>query len=239
MIGNARDNGTCSAAPEQPISCGVYCHCGLCDGDPDAPCSTDDDCDAGESCAQGDGANQQLQGNKCTDLACGLGGFEQCCSSDTPNCSNPTAKLGECTLQPFRSCTGNADCSSEGAGTCALLNRPCFENRIERTGAPSPLGSYCIDDPTAGECASNADCATGPCAADRSTPTLVALLCVPATLSASINHELGLAGPAAMTLETAIRVYRCGDNDVGGIEECDDGNRVNGDGCDEICRVER
>jgi cysteine-rich repeat protein len=41
-----------------------------------------------------------------------------------------------------------------------------------------------------------------------------------------------------MTLKTAMRVYRCGDRTRDGTEECDDGNTVNGDGCDEICRVE-
>ena len=32
---------------------------------------------------------------------------------------------------------------------------------------------------------------------------------------------------------------RCGDGDVNGPEQCDDGNRRNGDGCDVSCRFER
>jgi cysteine-rich repeat protein len=74
---------------------------------------------------------------------------------------------------------------------------------------------------------------------DTATPTAVALFCVPATASASVNIDAGLAGPATLTLKTAVRFYRCGDRTRDGTEECDDGNAVNGDGCDEICRVER
>ena len=120
-----------------------------------------------------------------------------------------------------------------------MINRPCFENRIERTGASSPLGSYCIGDPAVESCTTNGDCAVGSCVADTADPTPIALFCLPATSSASIDATVGLAGPAAVSFETAVRVYRCGDNTREGAEECDDGNRVNSDGCDEICRVER
>ena len=231
-------NGTCAAAPEQPISCGVYCHCGFCDGDPDQPCNADEDCDPGETCAQAEEANQQLQGNKCTDLTCGLGGFEQCCSSDTPGCALPTAKVGECTGAPYVSCSNNADCSAQSAGTCTLFNRPCFENRIERTGTPSPLGSYCIDDPAVAACTTNADCGVGNCVEDASEPTTVALFCIPATASASINAAGGIPGPGAIAFKSAILSYRCGNGVPEGIEECDDGNNANGDGCDEVCTTE-
>jgi hypothetical protein len=234
--GDCTGNGPCAAAPEQPISCGVYCHCGFCDGDPDAPCNADSDCDVGETCAQGSGASQQLQGNKCTDLTCGLGGAEQCCSNDDPSCANPTAKVGECTLQPFRSCNSNADCLSQNAGACTLFDRPCFENRIERTGSPAPLGSYCIDDPTVAQCCSNDDCTAGDCIEDASEPTTVALFCIPATASASINAAGGIPGPGAISFNAVVLSYRCGNNIQEGIEQCDDGNNVNGDGCDEICR---
>ena len=231
-------NGTCAAAPEHPISCGVYCHCGFCDGDPDQPCNENGDCDSGETCAQADGASQQLQGNKCTDLTCGLGGFEQCCTSDTPGCANPTAKIGECTLAPYVSCTNNSDCSAQSAGTCALANRPCFENRIERAGTPSPLGSYCIDDPAVAECTSNTDCGVGACREDSFEPTSLALFCIPATASASINAAGGIPGPGAITFKSVVVGYRCGNDIVEGVEECDDGNNNNGDGCDEACRSE-
>lgn len=232
-------NGTCGAAPEHPISCGVYCHCGFCDGDPEAPCFSDAECEAGQTCEQGSGATQQLQGNKCTDLSCGLGGAEQCCSSGDANCANPTPLVGECVDQPFRGCSNNSDCTNAGAtGPCNLFNRPCFENRIERTGVASPLGSYCVDDPDVGACTTNADCNVGNCVTDTSEPTTVALFCVPPTASASINAAGGIPGPGAISFKSAILSYRCGDGSQDGIEECDDGNNTNGDGCDEICRLE-
>jgi cysteine-rich repeat protein len=75
--------------------------------------------------------------------------------------------------------------------------------------------------------------------ADAAAPTVVATFCASPTQSASINRAFGLAGPAAMTLKTTVRAHRCGDGRMGGSEECDDRNTHNGDGCDEICRVER
>jgi cysteine-rich repeat protein len=41
-----------------------------------------------------------------------------------------------------------------------------------------------------------------------------------------------------MTLKTFTHYCRCGDGVVGCVEECDDGNQGNGDGCDQICRLE-
>jgi cysteine-rich repeat protein len=231
--------GSCAAAPAQPVSCGVYCHCGFCDGDPDAPCFSDAECEAGQTCEQGAGATQQLQGNKCTDLTCGLGGFEQCCSDDDPNCANPTALVGECVDQPFRGCGNNQDCTNAGAsGPCHLFNRPCFENQISRTGESSPLGSYCTEDPAETTCTTNADCAVGSCVPDSSEPTTVALFCVPPTASVSINAAGGIPGPGALTFKSVIISYRCGNGVTEGVEECDDGNNANGDGCNEICETE-
>jgi cysteine-rich repeat protein len=231
--------GSCAAAPAQPVSCGVYCHCGFCDGNPDAPCFSDAECAEGETCEQGIDDVQQLQGNKCTDLTCGLGGFEQCCSDDDPSCANPTALVGECVDQPFRGCANNTDCTNAGAsGPCNLFNRPCFENQIARTGTPSPLGSYCTGDPNETTCTTNADCATGQCVPDSSEPTTVALFCVPPTSSSSINAAGGIPGPGAITFKSAIISYRCGNGVTEGVEECDDNNNTNGDGCNEICETE-
>ena len=37
------DGSVCLAAPDQPVSCGFYCHCGFCDDDPNFPCFGDED----------------------------------------------------------------------------------------------------------------------------------------------------------------------------------------------------
>lgn len=40
------------------------------------------------------------------------------------------------------------------------------------------------------------------------------------------------------SFELRITPRNCGDSNLGPVEECDDGNNVNGDGCDSMCRVE-
>ena len=53
-----------------------------------------------------------------------------------------------------------------------------------------------------------------------------------------INAAGGIPGPGAITFKSAIISYRCGNGVTEGIEECDDGNNANGDGCNEICEAE-
>lgn len=228
----------CVAAPEQPVSCGVYCHCGFCNGVPESPCSGDADCTAGEICEQGNAPTQQIQNNDCSDLICGLNEAERCCSEAAADCIVPTEQVGSCSHASFRSCDDNEDCASQNAGACVFVDRACFENRISRTGTESPLDAYCVDEPATGACDSNADCGAGSCVDDSATPTLVALICVPPTQSASVNDAFGVPGPAAVALELTMLWYRCGDGLRDEMEECDDGNLANGDGCDERCRNE-
>ncbi len=42
----------------------------------------------------------------------------------------------------------------------------------------------------------------------------------------------------AFTMDVAIKAEDCGDGVVGGTEECDDGNKTAGDGCDASCKLE-
>jgi hypothetical protein len=232
--------GSCGAAPDQPISCGPFCHCGFCDGDPDQPCFSNAECDAPDECVQTPGTTEQLQGNNCTDLTCGVVNDERCCSSDDGAlCTLPTPKIGSCSEASFRGCGSNSDCAANNAGECLFEDRPCFEDVISRTGSPSPLGSYCVEDEADfTECTTNADCTTGACVADSSRPQTVALFCIPPTASASINAAGGIPGPGAITFNSAVIVCRCGDGEIGCGEECDDGNDVAGDGCDDGCRLE-
>ena len=54
----------------------------------------------------------------------------------------------------------------------------------------------------------------------------------------SINAAGGIPGPGAIQFNSGIVVCRCGDGEIGCVEECDDGNLDAGDGCDDACRVE-
>src|SRR5205085_5889637 len=124
-------------------------------------------------------------------------------------------------------------------GECQISKRPCFETRITRTGVPSPLGRYCAFETK--QCTSNADCTsidTDFCAPDAARPESVALFCVPATASTSINRVGGITGPGAVRFRGFVQVCRCGDTAIGCDETCDDGNTVNGDGCDDYCQTE-
>ena len=238
-----RSGGSCATAPEQPITCGVYCHCGFCEGDQDRPCFNDSECDGDvcESGVQSDSSFEQLQGNNCSDGICGKTNPERCCAEGDPNCSIPTALFGECSDASYISCQDDTVCINSNAGTCVLEPRPCFENVIERTGTPSPLGSYCTDDPDVEPCTSNADCGVGTCEPLSSEPTSVALFCVPRTLSASINAAAGIPGPGAARFKAVVTATcRCGDGnlEINCGEECDDGNNLDGDGCNMACRSE-
>lgn len=230
-------NGTCGVAPEQPITCGVWCHCGFCDDDPDSPCFDDSDCTGGATCQVGSAsvsANApQQQANDCGSQAafiCGLEDKELCHDSFQGTCSG----------QSFRACSNDSTCAANNAGVCVTEFKPCFESEISRTGVASPLGSYCQSDPdNESQCTTNADCADGdPCVSDSSRPSTAALFCVPATSSSTINSAGGITGPGAINLKSFIKVCRCGDGEVGCDETCDDSNSVGGDGCDENCQIE-
>jgi cysteine-rich repeat protein len=242
--------GTCATSPDQPISCGLYCHCGFCNNDPQKPCFNGEDCAPNEICQAGNSTTgQQDQPNACSDLVCGRANAEECCNTQQdgstvcPEASS-TGLSGKCSLKPFLACSTDPQsdlfgaCSQQGGGDCVASARPCFGGEISRTGLPSPIGTYCVDDPSKGACTSNADCATGACVADTSEPQTVALFCVPKTTSAAINAAAGIPGPGAITFNSVIFACRCGDGKVGCSEQCDDGNNTNGDGCDQACRTE-
>ena len=230
--------GTCGEAPDQPITCGYWCNCGFCNDNPDLPCFGSEDCPSGQTCKIGTGGVQapnyaQQKPNDCGGVdksICGLINDEECA----------TAKTGECSLQPYRNCTqGSTTCEDNDAGTCIVTARPCFEPRITRTGTPSPLGTYCAFEQKT--CTTNSDCENEDgdfCAPDSSRPETVALFCVPATASTSINNVGGITGPGAVRLNGFVQVCYCGDNKVGCDEECDEGDTTNGDGCNDRCQNE-
>jgi hypothetical protein len=242
-LGNALclDNFTaCTSNNDCPGSqCGVYCHCGFCDGDSTLPCFDDGDCDGG-TCGSDLNVSSlnQYNSNACQSLVCGEVSSEQCCVTGEPGCAQPTGLIGECIDVPT-ACGSDLECQNAGSGdTCILTPTPCFESTITRTGVAAPLGKYCTDDPNVGACTNNGDCAVGTCVPDSSEPVTAALFCVPATASSAINGAAGTPGPGAIAFKAALISCRCQDNIIGCDEECDDGNNINGDGCDQACRNE-
>jgi hypothetical protein len=247
-------------------TCGFFCHCGFCataaapQGDPDQPCFNDGQCsEVGSTCIQGTGsvpANAaQAQPNGC------LIGF---CGNDQPEeCHDKTQ--GTCSDKTYLSCSDHSECIAQSAGTCVEVQKPCFEGTITRSGAASPLGSYCVDGDVSNDapCTSDADCAgAATCRADTSKPTFAALTCTPATASGAINAASGLTGPSALTMHAELRLCSCGDTVPECAEQCDDGGTClggsadggacstitgcpggtcrpqGGDGCDENCQTE-
>jgi hypothetical protein len=241
------DGGTCAVAPDQPVTCGIFCHCGYCDNDPDQPCFSDADCSDGGTCAAGElPVLTQGQPNACDTLLCGEKAQDECCPSSDATCINGgTPLIGECSLASFRLCNSNADCSGTNSGTCVFGPRPCFDLRIRRTGTPDPLDRLCCntagDGPpicTATECDTNADCSGGNECIDAASPVSAGLFCIPPTANDGINSAGGIPGPGAISLRSLIEVCRCGDGKIGCDEQCDDGDLANGDGCNESCQEE-
>ena len=241
------EGATCAEAPDQPVACGIYCHCGFCGGiDIDSPCFSDADCDEGIQCLPGTGQagapEPQTRDNNCSNLICGELVPEECCpgggciNENTPG-FGPSPEVGKCSDLTYILCNSNADCVPNG-GTCEFEPASCFGAKIERTGTPDPLTSFCAPGFTTA-CTTNADCGGEVCE-EIAEPVSVALFCLPPTTSQGINSAAGIPGPGVVTFRSRVIVARCGDGRVQekAGEECDDGNLVNGDGCNESCLIE-
>jgi hypothetical protein len=196
--------GSCAEAPDQPITCGFWCHCGFCNGNASLPCFETIDCPQGETCQVGPGTGSaqnapQQKPNDCSNdqFLCGEVEPERCA----------TTELGQCSEQPYRSCqSGSTTCEDNNAGLCIVESRPCFESRITRSGEASPIGGRC---PGGSVCATNSDCdAGGECGDDAMSPESVALACMPGTSSSSINNVAGITGPATFRFRTRLDFHR-------------------------------
>ncbi len=239
--GDCAGNGTCAAAPDQPITCGYWCHCGFCNNNGSLPCFENSQCPEGQACIAGTGGatatnSPQQRPNGCTQDA------SICGTAESARCEN--TQVGFCSLQQYRTCTDNSDCENFAAGTCTLMDKSCFESRISLAGEASPVGSYCaFEDKT---CGSNADCTSEPgdfCASDASRPRMVAAFCATATTSSPINTVEGLTGPGALSTENRVQICRCLPGEAGCSEVCGEVSEGCGDGivqagedCDgEVC----
>jgi len=164
---------TCATSPDQPVSCGVYCHCGYCDDDPERSCFGDFDCDPGQECVAGSGTSPpseavpQASGNDCNNFMCGEQAAGTCCQGES--CIRfGTSPFGECSLAPYRACKTNAHCAEFDAGECEYRPQPCFENRIETVGRAG------------------------------SEPELAGISCAVPLTSGVVNAALGLPGPVTL-----------------------------------------
>jgi len=216
--GDCTGKGTCGQWPDQPVTCGHWCHCGFCNNDGNLPCMGDDQCPDGQTCVKGTGAGTatnagQAKANDCTQ------DFSVCGSQESERCKN--TKNGSCSLQPYRTCESDEHCQLNGAGTCIIAGRQCFEPRISRSGEPSPVGKYCAFEDKA--CASNADCATQSgdfCIADASRPQMVAMFCVRPSTSSFSNSIVGVTGPATLSIPSFVKVCRCEGSEPGCEDVC-------------------
>lgn len=245
--GECAGKGACAEAPDQPISCGYWCHCGFCDDDPALPCFDSSDCPQRQTCRAGGGVgtapnSPQQKPNDCS------GDRFICGTQETETCAHTL--IGHCSLQSYRACSDDAPCPAGNAGTCVFDRHACFEPRMTRTGAPSPLGSYCST--TLAQCTTNGDCGDAACVPDSSALETVALACMPQSSSAAVNSAYGITGPAAISLGGFLKICREGDTCQeiipvpicgNGIAEygewCDDGDAAfaPGDYCDDFCKL--
>lgn len=216
--GDCTGKGACAEAPDQPVTCGYWCHCGFCDGSASLPCFDSSECPNGQACVKGAGVGNAANSPQQKPNGCAQDG-SLCGGAEVERCES--SEVGSCSLAPFRTCSSDFDCEIQGAGACTFENKSCFESRIERAGTPSPLGLYCAFEDKA--CSSNADCSGGEgdfCVADASRPRMVGVFCLPATTSGTVNTALGFTGPSTVDLEGFVQVCRCSGSEPGCEDVC-------------------
>jgi hypothetical protein len=236
--GDCTGKGTCAEAPDHPITCGHWCHCGFCNGN-GAACMQNADCSEGQTCQKGSGTGQQATAPQLKPNDCGTDGGI-CGTVETERCKSST--VGFCSIEPFRQCENNADCQNFNAGNCNFSGKPCFGPEISRSGSALPLGSYCAVEDKA--CSTNADCTIGgdSCVPDSTRSRLAALYCLPTTSSSAFNSVVGFAGPAAASVPTFAKVCRCSGSEAGCENVCgsasgcgndivEDGEQCDGGAC--------
>jgi len=145
------------------------------------------------------------------------------CSADTadPNPNDGVCESGPfdqfCSIETYRGCTADSDCNPPSCADCQSGQicggglRNCFLDPIVRTGTAGTQNSV-----------------------------VAATFCIPPTSATAVNAVAGLPGPGALLQPT--RTFRSGANCGNGVvdagEQCDDGNRVDGDCCSSFCRIE-
>lgn len=221
-------NGTCAEAPDQPVSCGFWCHCGFCDGNASLSCFDDSQCPAGQQCEVGTGTGTQANRPQQAPNDCSDDSF--LCGQDEPEqCAKTTHEV--CSANPLVACSVDEDCGDDGP--CIEQPTSCFESRITRSGAASPPASRCSR--SAAPCSTSEDCEGDGdvCVDGTMAPELAAVFCSGASSSAAINATHGITGPSALTLPILLQACRCDGEEPGCEAFCTCVSAGNGDPCED------
>ncbi len=217
----------------------------------------------GEDCDEG--AKNSDTGTcttKCKVPACGDGFLqagEQCdlgaMNSDTGACTSmcKNAACGDGLVAPTEGCDLGAANSDTGACTTMCKSATCGDALVQSTVEQCDLGMG--NNLDTGACTSmckNASCGdgfvrtgveecdTGAANADTAACTSMckAAKCGDGLVQTGTEEcDLGAANANAGTCTLACKNAKCGDGFKQGTEACDDGNAVNGDGCNSDCVI--
>jgi cysteine-rich repeat protein len=192
-------------------------------------------CDDGDS-TEGDGCDNDCTFSCAMDAECNDG--ESCngietCNTTTHQCTNPP------NLANGTDCGGGNVCNG---GACVAPN--CGNTIVEGTeqcdDGNATNGDGCDNDCTF-SCTTAADCSDGNLCNGAESCTLATHTCTAGTAAANgtVCDRDGMPGTRDICRSGTCSASRCGDMFVddmmGGTEDCDDGNGVNGDGCDNDC----
>jgi cysteine-rich repeat protein len=197
-------------------------------------CTADTGCTSSLECAEGsqciNGGCIRLCGNKRIDAgeACdgGPGCSADCRLEESQQCDQDTqCQDNLCLKKTCVPCTNGDQCQSGqcNAGSCiSLCGNGTVDNGEMCDPGLSGLSDTCTSDcllPVGASCKESAGCQTGLCKGST---------CAICTSNAECGSGACAAGACVDT---------CGDGQVdAGTEECDDGNRIEGDGCSRFCR---
>ncbi len=223
-------NGVCAEAPDQPISCGFWCHCGFCDGITTMPCLGDSQCPPGMECRAGTGFGTQGNIPQQRPNDCNEDQF-RCDGPEPETCATTTNEA--CSGNPSRACATNQDCADFGDGACVAAARSCFASRITRSGSAGAPSSHCSL--SAAPCSTNDDCdeGSGACVTGAMASDLAGLFCSGATASAAVNAVHGITGPGAISLPVLVQACRCDGEEPGCEAICACAFAEDGAACDD------
>lgn len=234
--GNTADGDTCRSDCLSDYRCGN----GIVDTTADGA-TRDEVCDDGNT-VNGDGCSATCEsdescGNGIVDTAAG----EVCDDGNTEDgddCSadcSTSLLCGNGTLDGAEECDdGNTDPGDGCDGSCRMER--CGNGRVD-TGEDCDDGNTADDDGCDSDCtftcSADSDCDDGAVCNGAETctdPGTDASACVAGTPAAD-----GTTCPAGVCAGGVCAAVGCGDGTVTAPEQCDDGNTVDGDGCDADC----